>query len=370
MLISEGLLIAGRAFTFDFSETEDFTLKLDRWPNITAVRRALVPGQKGTQRLATTTDQRHTFSIGQVRMPADVQSPSSEPHWCGFIEEVRSVDDPILKKPVLFCGGSTHYLPEAVLGPFDQNGVFAGGKVVGNRVVAPATVATAEFDGSVHELFADQTSLSFGGAARATDRSIYLAGYGANSVTSHPVVITKVAPDGKTVWSVTESDTLIQFVRTITTMPDGSVVVVGYASTEENSYKPNLRIWKVSSSGTLMWKRDFNLGVRTEVYDAISDAGQVIVVGEVEWPDSTGNVSEDGWILALDGQGNLAWQQTYSAKYGLHHRTNRFRRLIRTPRGLVVLGEVGSSGLYGTVLWLVRLETNGTSLVSAGCKDN
>jgi hypothetical protein len=370
MLIPEGLLIAGRAFTFDYSETEDFTLRLDRWPNITSVRRAQVPGQKGTLRLATAADQKNSFSIGQVRIPPDVKIPSSEPHWCGFIEEVRSTDNPTLKAPVLLCGGLSHFLPEVALGPVARNTVFAGGKVVGDRVVAPAALAKANFDGSVQELFADQTSVNFGGAARGADGSIYLAGYGANGVSSHPVVITKIGPDGKFAWNVTQSDEQIQFVRAITMMPDGSVVVVGQASTEANLYTPNLRIWKISSSGTLVWKRDFNLSVRTEVYNAISDAGQAIVVGEVEWPDSTGNVSEDGWILAIDGGGNLAWQQTYSAKYGLHHRTNRFRRLIRTPRGLVVLGEVGSSGLTGTVLWLVRLEANGTPLLSAGCKSN
>ena len=69
------------------------------------------------------------------------------------------------------------------------------------------------------------------------------------------------------------------------------------------------------------------------------------------------------------GYGLAAWP-FLAAKYGLHHRTNRFRRVIRTPRGLVVLGEVGSSGLYGTVLWLVRLEADGTPLASAGCKPN
>jgi hypothetical protein len=70
-------------------------------------------------------------------------------------------------------------------------------------------------------------------------------------------------------------------------------------------------------------------------------------------------VSEDGWILAIDGEGQLAWQQTYSTKYALHHRTTRFRRVVKTPGGLIVLGEVGSSGLTGNVLWLVELQAQG-----------
>jgi hypothetical protein len=57
--------------------------------------------------------------------------------------------------------------------------------------------------------------------------------------------------------------------------------MVGYALTSRDADKPALRIWKVSPAGTLEWRRDLNLNVRTEVYDVISDAGEAVIAGEV-----------------------------------------------------------------------------------------
>ena len=359
-LAPDGLFVAGRAHTWDYTETEDFTFKLDHWPTITETRRARVPGQKGPQRLVMTTDQKHVFTIGQVLRPGDVKDGSAEPHWCGFVDEVGSTGSATLTQPTLFCGGSSHFLPETALAATDGKVIFAGGRAEKDRVVAPVAVATVGLDGSVQEIFENKESIRLGGSVRGTDGAIYIAGYGTSSAsTTHPVVITKIAPDGKPVWSLTQTDAQDQFVRAITTLSDGSSIVVGYTATPKNADKPSLRIWKVSPAGALAWKRDFELGVRTEIYDATSDGEHAVIVGEVEWPDSTGNVSEDGWILAVDEDGNMAWQQTYSGKFALHRRTGRFHHILRTPGGYVVLGEVGDSGLGGTVLWLLELQPNG-----------
>jgi hypothetical protein len=97
-----------------------------------------------------------------------VESPGQDP---GQVS-VGKTSSPTLAKPVTFCGTTTHFLPEVALGFTDQTLVFAGGKVEKDRVVAPVAIAAADFDGSVHEIFADQTSLGFGGAARGADGAI------------------------------------------------------------------------------------------------------------------------------------------------------------------------------------------------------
>jgi hypothetical protein len=358
LLNSGALLVAGRTHNFDYEETEDYTLKLDRWPTISAVSRAQIPGQKGPQRLVTSPDGSRVYTIGQVRIPGDVKNPAAEPHWCGFIEGDGAGST--LTKPFLFCGDSSFFLPDVALSSTENSITFAGGRGDKNTVVAAVSVARVGFDGVVNELFEDKVSTQFGGAARGADGAIYLAGYGAKGAVTNPVVVTKISPEGKTLWSVTDSEAApAQYVRAITALPDGSAMVVGYAGAAKDLDKLSLRVWKISPTGTVAWRRDFALNVRSEIYAVISDGTQAILVGDVAWPDSAGNVSEDGWILAIDGEGQLAWQQTYSTKYALHHRTTRFRRVVKTPGGLIVLGEVGSSGLTGNVLWLVELQAQG-----------
>ena len=362
-LTPKGLVIAGRTRMWDTKEMEDFTLRLDRWPNIVEAGRSRVPGQKGTQRLITDADQRHTFVIGQVLVSPDAKNASAEPVWCGFVDEVSSTGVPRLPAPFQFCGASSQFLPEVALASLNGAMIFAGGKAEKNQIVTAAALGSVTMDGSVRGLFEDRTSIRLGAATHAKDGSIYIVGYGTIPVTdSHPIVLTKLAPDGTILWSATQTDSKDQIVRAMATMTDGSPIVVGYASSVDDPNTRILRIWEFSTGGRLLWKRDFNLGVNTDISDVVTDGDRAVLVGEVSWPDSVGNVSVDGWILAVDPNGKLDWQQTYSSKYALHRRFTRFRRVLRTPGGYIVLGEIGTSGLGGNVLWLVRLQPDGLAV--------
>jgi hypothetical protein len=157
-------------------------------------------------------------------------------------------------------------------------------------------------------------------------------------------------------------------------MADGSIILVGYASLSSDPDAQALRIWKMASDGTLEWKRDLNLGAKTEVYDVISNGSGAVMVGEVYWPDGKDKfgqdkVNEDGWILAIKGDGTLAWQQTYSAKYDLHHRITRFRRILRTSDGYVALGEFLGPALNGSVMLLLQLQVDGLLRQTASCTE-
>jgi hypothetical protein len=175
-----GLLVAGRTRMLDYRETEDFTLRLDRAFNISRVRRSQVPGQKGTQRLASTVDGTHTFSLEQVLVPSAETEPSAEPNWCGFVEEVNSTGPPILSLPVRFCGASTRFLPEIALEATNESVTFGAGKADGDHIVKAISVAKVSMDGSVHEIFEDNDSVFLGGVRPGAGGTTYTVGYGAN----------------------------------------------------------------------------------------------------------------------------------------------------------------------------------------------
>ena len=133
----------------------------------------------------------------------------------------------------------------------------------------------------------------------------------------------------------------------------------GWICGAQDLSKPRqLRIWKISPEGALLWKRDFGGITQAEAYDVITTDDRATVIGDVTWPDSTGagNGNTDGWILIINGQGQLLGQQTYSAKYALHGRVGRFDRIARTSDGYAVLGEVGGAEFQGTALWFLRMQ--------------
>ena len=83
--------------------------------------------------------------------------------------------------------------------------------------------------------------------------------------------------------------------------------------------------------------------------------GGYVVAGSTS---SKGAGSEDIWILKLDDQGNLLWNQTYGGiKYD-----STYSIIQTTDGGYVVAGSTGSKGAGSADVWIITLDIEGNIL--------
>jgi hypothetical protein len=111
------------------------------------------------------------------------------------------------------------------------------------------------------------------------------------------MIAASVSSTGMRRWSFTDAETYVnQQARAIARFSDGSAIAVGYAAPQDLSKPRQLRIWKISPEGALLWKRDFGGITQAEAYDVIITDDRATVIGDVTWPDSTGadNGNTDG----------------------------------------------------------------------------
>ena len=79
--------------------------------------------------------------------------------------------------------------------------------------------------------------------------------------------------------------------------------------------------------------------------------------------NSKGAGNYDGWLIRLDGAGEVLWQRVYGT-----NKDDRFAAVLETPDGYVVSAYSSGLGAGGADAWVMNLNTNGA--MSESCVEN
>ena len=193
-------------------------------------------------------------------------------------------------------------------------------------------------------------------------------GYHASDSTPFDGVVASIDADGNTRWAHcyggSGNDQLSSVVKTY----DGGYVLVGSTSSNDGdvhgyhgSRGDDVWVEKIDSTGKVLWERtlggsgddegfgiaeltDHTLGVLATTQSSDGDVTHLI-----------GN--QDIWVINLDSNGNLMWQETYGTAGN-----DRATAIAATPDGyMVVAGSISDTGSNGVrrTLWIEKIASGG-----------
>ncbi|WP_276301498.1 PKD domain-containing protein [Halorussus lipolyticus] len=165
----------------------------------------------------------------------------------------------------------------------------------------------------------------------------------------------KLTDKGKAVWSETYSTLRSgsdEYVNSIFVTGNGDLLLTG--TTQGSSTDPSDGwVLRVDGQGEVEWDRTYGGHEFDKVHDAVaaSDGGYVLA-GRTA---SKGNGEQDGWMLKIGGDGETKWERTYGTRkddafYGIHNDPDGGYVVSGTKH---VLGEVGADG------WVLKTDSKG-----------
>ncbi|MEO9531626.1 MAG: T9SS type A sorting domain-containing protein [Crocinitomicaceae bacterium] len=239
--------------------------------------------------------------------------------------------------------------------------------------------------GTNEEFFADAIQLPNGNIVLAgTSGSNSSADKSENSKGAYDFWIMELdSANGNIIWDETIGGSSNDFARSIDLDADGNIIIGGQSDSNissdktESSYGArDFWIVKIDDSGTTIWDKTIG-GSGFEIFgsiEAILDDG-FIIAGNSDSPISglkdetctgcdTNAVNRDIWVLKLDANGTIEWQNTLGTIEDEEFQvtainTNDGGYLIGGSSESGVSGDKTDAGYNGTDFWLIKLDQNG-----------
>lgn len=221
------------------------------------------------------------------------------------------------------------------------------------------------YGGSFDELFRSLNITDDGGCI-AAGRSRSSNGDVSTNNGLEDIWIVKMNEQGDIDWEKSLGGSNTEWAIAVKKTDDGGYVVVGFTYSSNGDVtghhgQDDVWVVKLNASGALLWQRALGGSDRDSGRDVIIHPdGGMSVAG---WTQSTdGDVSQlagavAGWLIRLDGNGELLWEKTYGGS-----EAELFETIIRTSdQGFAISGGSRSNngdgcGQYGAGdLWLVKL---------------
>jgi hypothetical protein len=164
--------------------------------------------------------------------------------------------------------------------------------------------------------------------------------------------VLKLDKDGNVQWQKTYGGTDDDEANSVQQTLDGGYIVAGMTHSF-GAGQEDIWILKLNLDGDVQWQKTYG-GPGNDLAKSIqltSDRGYIVAGGT----SSFGSGGEDAWVLKIDKDGNLQWQKTYGGT------TDEEANVIRqtTDGGYVVGGYTDSFGPTDQNAWLVKLDSNG-----------
>lgn len=174
----------------------------------------------------------------------------------------------------------------------------------------------------------------------------------------------KTDESGSMLWSNTYGgEDYDDFAFGLVETSDGGLAMVG----STKSYGEGLLLIKTDSTGNVSWSNTYQGFERAFCMIETSNGGLAIAGGNFEGGSMlqkartliiVGMDSEDFWMLKLDSQGNILWNQTYGGD-SLAYATS----IVETSDGgFAIAGSISSVGAGADDYWLVKTDPSGEML--------
>ena len=134
---------------------------------------------------------------------------------------------------------------------------------------------------------------------------------------------------------------------------DGNYVVSGYTERGTDSREFDALVAKLDENGRVIWRRMFPTRGDDDLFYTVAEpVGGGYVVG--------GDKQSNGWVAALDPDGNPTWERTF------HEIQQTMVWRVRAARdgGVMIAGSARTSAGAPAKLWLAKLDQQGTTLWS------
>ena len=171
--------------------------------------------------------------------------------------------------------------------------------------------------------------------------------------------VVKLDNQGEIEWEKTFGSHGEERINAIISTPDSGYVLTGY---NKSVGKRNGKAWilKLDQHGTLEWEKtyggDSGGGIPTEVGNAIlSMDGYYYVAAHTR---NFGAGDEDMWVLKLDSEGNKIWDKTF----GGVEEEKAFKIIVGQDGNIIVAGYNESKGSGNDDVWLLCIDGDGKLL--------
>jgi len=155
------------------------------------------------------------------------------------------------------------------------------------------------------------------------------------------------------------SEDEIEVARSIEETSDGGFIVGGYSFSEESSmYKTWLL--KLNSDGNVLWEKNYGGSSWEECRSiAVTSDGGYILAGFSRPDDGYGR--QDYWVLKLDSEGNIEWEQNYGGS-----RDDFAHKIKQTSDGGYIVAGYSRSSDFDVSknngeedIWILKLDSSG-----------
>lgn len=126
----------------------------------------------------------------------------------------------------------------------------------------------------------------------------------------------------------------------------------------------NISILKVSKTGTLLWRTDFNAGISSSASGIVEISGDIYICGKTSRNNSI--TKSDILLIRANSLGDTIWTKTYGgvdADYGAN--------IVATSDGNILISgrtESFGAGSFGDI-YLIKVNTSGDTLWTASYPD-
>jgi hypothetical protein len=202
------------------------------------------------------------------------------------------------------------------------------------------------YGGSGYESVSTIIATNDGGYALAGSTQSFGAG-------SSDFWLIKVDSLGNMEWNQTYGSPEVEFANSLVTTIDGGYALAGSTNTHITG---NADVWlvKVDSQGNLEWNQTYG-GPIADYCDAmvVSSNGDYTLAGFSQEP-----IQGDGdiWLINVDSLGNMLWNQTYGLS--AHHSQ---ASLLATVDGSYILGASTRDDIGNHDFWLAKIAKTNTS---------
>ena len=177
-----------------------------------------------------------------------------------------------------------------------------------------------------------------------------------NSTNSHAWIL-KLDSNGNLVWNKTFGDSVESAARAVTLTQDNCYVAAGYVDLGGNGNYDFLAL-KLDVNGNLLWNKTFGGQQSDKAYTITSSVNSCVLAGDTR---SKGSGDCDAWIIKIDLNGNLLWDQTSG---GTNFDSPTFIT-VSPDGGYLVTGTTFSFGNGQRDFWLFKLSDAGRILWSS-----
>ena len=207
-------------------------------------------------------------------------------------------------------GTNQYDAPHSLITTSDGGYVIAG--IMNQNPFLSSTLEVIKLDNSGGLVWQTSIPSSIGASVLQASDGGYLIGGTKITGSQKDFYIVKLDSAGQISWEVTYSGGTNAQLNSIAQAPDGGYLLAG-------TLFNNFFIVRVTASGNLLWQKSLGSGYLDIATSIICLADKIIVAGRAGCGGDVGchfSYDDRGWIVCLDYNNNILWQEDYSNGVG------------------------------------------------------